>query len=88
MNSVDDKQYVTLELHDAQIERLEALIERNLARQEAIAANIRTDIANLRGEMKAALRISKTTLRNFMQKLTAWRKHLIHALMGLWTLLR
>ncbi|MBR0034342.1 MAG: hypothetical protein IJP54_01585 [Synergistaceae bacterium] len=53
MNGVDDKQYVTIELHDAQLERLEALIERNLARQEAIAANMRADIAELRGDVKA-----------------------------------
>ena len=52
MNSVDDKQYVTIELHDAQLERLEALIERNLARQEAIAANTRADIADVRGDIK------------------------------------
>ncbi|MBQ7216968.1 MAG: hypothetical protein IJS39_13410 [Synergistaceae bacterium] len=53
MNGVDDKQYVTIELHDAQLERLEALIERNLARQEAIAANMRADIAELKGDIKA-----------------------------------
>ena len=53
MNGVDEKQYVTIELHDAQLERLEALIERNLARQEAIAANMRADIAAVRGDIKA-----------------------------------
>lgn len=53
MNGIDDKQYVTIELHDAQLERLKALIERNLARQEAIYANLRTDIAELKGELKA-----------------------------------
>ncbi len=42
---------VTFELHDAQLKRLEALIERNLARQEAIAANMRTDIGELKSEM-------------------------------------
>ena len=52
MNGVDDKQYVTIELHDAQLERLEALIERNLARQEAIAANMRADIAAIRGDIR------------------------------------
>lgn len=44
MEDIREKQYVTLELHDAQLERLEALIERNLARQEAIASELRGDI--------------------------------------------
>ena len=35
-----ERQYVTLELHDAQLGRIEALIERNLARQEAIASKL------------------------------------------------
>ena len=52
MDGIDEKQYVTIELHDAQLERLEALIERNLARQEAIAANTRADIADVRGDIK------------------------------------
>ena len=55
MNGVDDKQYVTIELHDAQLERLEALIERNLARQEAIAANMRAEIAELKGDIKEGI---------------------------------
>ena len=48
-----ERQYVTLELHDAQLGRIEALIERNLARQEAIASDIRGEIRELRGEIKA-----------------------------------
>ena len=52
MNGIDEgTRYVTLELHNTQLERIEALIERNLARQEAIAANMRADIGELRGEM-------------------------------------
>mgnify|MGYP002624343468 CR=1 FL=1 len=54
MNDIDEgTRYVTLELHDAQLERIVALIERNLARQEAIAANMRADISELKGELKA-----------------------------------
>ena len=54
MNGIDEgTRYVTLELHNTQLERIEALIERNLARQEAIAANMRADIGELRGEIKA-----------------------------------
>ena len=40
------EEYVTLQLHDAQLERIEALMERNMARQEAIASDIK-------GELKA-----------------------------------
>ncbi len=40
------EEYVTLQLHDAQLERIEALMERNMARQEAIASEIK-------GELKA-----------------------------------
>ena len=54
MNGIDEStRYVTLELHNTQLERIEALIERNLARQEAIAANMRADIGELKGEIKA-----------------------------------
>ncbi len=63
MNGVDEKQYVTIELHDAQLERLEALIERNLARQEAIAANMRADIAAVRGDLKADITELKSELK-------------------------
>ena len=63
MNGVDEKQYVTIELHDAQLERLEALIERNLARQEAIAANMRADIAAVRGDLKADITEIKGDLK-------------------------
>ena len=53
MNGIDEgTRYVTLELHNTQLERIEALIERNLARQEAIAANTRADFAEIKGDLK------------------------------------
>ena len=53
MNAVQDEEYVTLQVHDAQLGRIEALIERNLARQEAIANDIKGEIKELHGEIKA-----------------------------------
>lgn len=49
----DVQEYVTLQVHDAQLGRIEALIERNLARQEAIASDIKSEIREMRGEIKA-----------------------------------
>ena len=51
MEIVEDNEYVTREIHDLQLERIELLIERNMARQEAIAAGLRADIAELRGKV-------------------------------------
>ena len=51
MEIVQDNEYVTREIHDLQLERIELLIERNMARQEAIAAGLRADIAELRGKV-------------------------------------
>ena len=74
MNSVDDKQYVTIELHDAQLERLEALIERNLARQEAIAANMRADIAAVRGDIKENIAELKGDIKELHAKVDGVEK--------------
>ena len=46
MEALREEEYVTLQVHDAQLERIEALMERNMARQEAIASDIK-------GELKA-----------------------------------
>ncbi len=51
MEIVEDNEYVTREIHDLQLERIELLIERNMARQEAMAAGLRADIAELRGKV-------------------------------------
>ena len=48
-----ERQYVTLELHDAQLGRIEALIERNLARQEAIASDIKGEIKLINAKIDA-----------------------------------
>ncbi len=53
METVRENEYVTREIHDLQLERIELLIERNLSRQEVIAAGIKADIAELSGEVKA-----------------------------------
>lgn len=46
-----ERQYVTLELHDAQLERIEALMERNMARQEAIASDLKGEIKLLNSKI-------------------------------------
>ena len=53
MEAVREEEYVTLQVHDAQLGRIEALIERNLARQEAIASDLKGEIRELCGEIKA-----------------------------------
>ena len=53
MNGVQEKEYVTIQMHDVQLERIEMLIERNFARQEAIAGDIKGEIRELHGEIKA-----------------------------------
>ena len=53
METLQENEYVTREIHDLQLERIELLIERNLSRQEVIAAGIKADIAKLSGEVKA-----------------------------------
>ena len=53
MEAIREEEYVTLQVHDAQLGRIEALMERNLARQEAIASKINGEIKELHGEIKA-----------------------------------
>ena len=53
METIQENEYVTRELHDLQLERIELLIERNLSRQEVIAAGMKADIAELKGDVKA-----------------------------------
>lgn len=53
METLQENEYVTREIHDLQLERIELLIERNIARQEAMYEGLRADIAELRGEVKA-----------------------------------
>ena len=45
------EEYVTLQLHDAQLERIEALMERNMARQEAIASDIKGELKLLNAKI-------------------------------------
>ncbi|MBQ9574687.1 MAG: hypothetical protein IJR27_05360 [Synergistaceae bacterium] len=56
MNAVQEEEYVALQTHDAQLSRIEALMERTLARQEAIANDvngIKGEIREMHGEIKA-----------------------------------
>lgn len=47
------ERYESLHMNDDDLyDRIEALIERSTLRQEVIAANMRTDIAELKGEVK------------------------------------
>ena len=87
MNGVEEgTRYVTLELHDAQLERIEALIERNLARQEAIAANMGQILANSRAKWVSLEEKSKLSMhelmvsrRRLMRVLTASKRRLMPA---------
>ena len=51
MNDVREPEYVTLEIHNLQLERIELLMERNLARQEAIASEMKAQMGELKGEI-------------------------------------
>ena len=53
MEAIREEEYVTLQVHDAQLGRIEELIEHSLARQEAIASDIKGEIKELHGEIKA-----------------------------------
>lgn len=53
MEAIREEEYVTLQVHDAQLGRIEELIEHSLARQEAIANDIKGEIKELHGEIKA-----------------------------------
>ena len=46
------QEYVTVQTHDAQLGRIEALMEANLAHQELIASELRGEIRELRGEIR------------------------------------
>ncbi len=47
------ERYESLHMNDDLYDRLEAMMERSISRQEVIAANMRADVAELRGEVKA-----------------------------------
>ncbi len=47
------QEYVTVQTHDAQLGRIEALMEANLAHQELIASELRSEIREIKGEIKA-----------------------------------
>ena len=53
MEAIHEEEYVTLQVHDAQLGRIEELVEHGLARQEAIASDIKGEIKELHGEIKA-----------------------------------
>ena len=66
-----ERQYVTLELHDAQLGRIEALIERNLARQEAIASDIKGEIKLLNAKIDGVEQRLEAKINAVEQKLEA-----------------
>lgn len=47
------QEYVTLEMHNFQLERIELLMERNLAKQEAMASEMKAEFGILKGEVRA-----------------------------------
>lgn len=54
---MDNEKYVTKEVHDLHVARLEAIMEKNLAKHEAIATEIKNNFktfqTEIRGDIKA-----------------------------------
>ena len=78
MISSDNQQYITVELFNARMERLEAIIERNLAITRAdiaefkseikaeisgVRSELKADIANVRSELKAEIADVRSEVR-------------------------
>ena len=51
------QEYVTVQTHDAQLGRIEALMEANLAHQELIASELRSEIREIKGEIKCLFQL-------------------------------
>ena len=47
METLQENEYVTREIHDLQLERIELLLERNIARQEAMYEGLRAEVRTL-----------------------------------------
>lgn len=74
MTSNDNQQYITVELFNARMEKLEAIIERNLAitradiadfksEFKAEIADVRSEIANVRSELKTEIASVRSELK-------------------------
>ena len=66
---VRESEYVTLEVHNLQLERIELLMERNLARQEAIASDIKGELRVLNAKFDSLERKLDTEVKRLDNKI-------------------
>ena len=71
---VRESEYVTLEVHNLQLERIELLMERNLARQEAIASDIKGELRVLNAKFDSLERKLDTEVKRLDNKIDSLEK--------------
>ena len=64
MTSSDNQQYITVELFNARMERLEAIIERNIAVSRADIAELKTFVEKNNAELKAEISGVRSELKS------------------------
>ena len=64
MTSNDNQQYITVELFNARMERLEAIIERNIAVSRADIAELKTFVEKNNAELKAEISGVRSELKS------------------------